>query len=98
MLFHRDDRLRYEVQKSRTFAKTADPDPRVRLFAAWALCEVGQVNPAHKFDLLGAWRRGPDAVDDEVKAVRAWWVSTAKPVYWEAATTDGTSRPVDPRP
>jgi hypothetical protein len=64
MLFHGDDRLRYEVQKSRTFAKTADPDPRVRLFAAWALCEVGQVNPARKFDLLGVWRRGPDAVDD----------------------------------
>ncbi|HEV2296836.1 MAG TPA: hypothetical protein VGR35_23550 [Tepidisphaeraceae bacterium] len=93
LLYHGDD-VRYGAQMTGIFAKTADSDPQVRLFAAWALCELAQVEPGREFDLLAVWRRGPDAADAEVKAVRAWWVSNAKPEYWEGATASSTTQPV----
>jgi hypothetical protein len=97
LLYHDDD-VRYAAMMMGTFAKTADSDLHVRLFAAWALCELAQIEPEREFDLLGIWRRGPDAAEAEIKAVRAWWVSNAKPDDWEAPTAGGTTQPVDLSP
>ena len=96
LLYHDDDEVGYAEQKTGIFAKTADPDPQVRLFAAWALCEFGQVTPAREFDLLDVWRRGPTAADAEVESVRSWWVSNAEPEYWKAALPATTTAPVVP--
>jgi hypothetical protein len=91
LLYHGD--VHYAERMTAIYAKTTDTDPRVRLFAAWALCSLAQIEPEREFDLLDIWRRGPDAAEAEVKAVRAWWVSNAKPDDWEAATAGGTTQP-----
>jgi hypothetical protein len=93
LLYHGDDDVRYEAQMRGTFAMTTDADLQVRLFAAWALCELAQLEPGREFDLLAVWARGPDAADTEVKAVREWWVSNAKPEYWREAAASGTTLP-----
>ena len=89
LLYHGDD-IRYEAQMRATFARTEDGDPRIRLFAAWVLCGLAQVEPGREFDLLATWACGPGAADAEVIAVREWWVNNAKREYWQGAASPTT--------
>ncbi len=89
-LYHDNGELRYEDELSFIFARLNDPDRKVRLFAAWSLCQLSQYTPEREFDLVAIWQAGPDVIDAKVTQERDWWAANAEPRHRKSMTSDAT--------